>query len=69
MRWFVITGVLLAAGLAAIVIRHEAGSDATGAPTAAVSSATVATISRGERVDLAPHVRDGTTVVEFTADW
>ena len=59
--------VVILIGLGGIIVTHERG----GASSSALGSQQkIATISNGETVDLAPHLRDGTwTVVEFTADW
>ena len=63
MKWLialVVTGML---GLGGVIVMHERGGSSG-------SNQKIATISTGERVEIASHLRAGTwTVVEFTADW
>lgn len=67
MKWLLALGAALVLGMGALILTHERGRSAS---TAAGSHGEGATISHGEAVDLAPHLREGTwTVVEFTADW
>ncbi len=63
----VLIGIVVAVilGLGGIVFTHERGG-----PSASGSHAKIQTISTGQTVDLAPHLRAGTwTMVEFTAEW
>jgi hypothetical protein len=66
MKWLIAIPVVIILGLGGIMLTHERG----GGPSSPGSQGKIVTISTGEAVDLAPHLRDGTwTVVEFTADW
>ena len=67
MKWLIAIPVVLMLALGGFMVMHNSG----GGPSSGTGShQNVATISTGEAVDLAPHLRAGTwTVVEFTADW
>ena len=66
MKWLIAFAAVVVLGLAGVVVTHEMRSSSS----ASGSNQKIATISTGERVDLAPHLRPGTwTVVEFTAEW
>ncbi len=66
MKWLIAFAAVVVLGLAGVVVTHEMRSSSS----ASGSNQKIATISTGERVELAPHLRAGTwTVVEFTAEW
>jgi hypothetical protein len=65
-----VAAVLFVLGMVGAVVWHERGRERTGRAAATDESIAVATISRGESVDVAAHVaRRGLTIVEFTADF
>ena len=67
MKVLIALTVAVVLGLAGIIVTHERGGSSA---STTGSQAKIATISTGQTVDLAPHLRDGTwTVVEFTAGW
>ena len=64
MKWLIGLAIVAVLGVAGVVVTHETSNSSS------TSGSKIATISTGERVDLASHMRAGTwTVVEFTADW
>ena len=67
MKWLIAFAAVVVLGLGGVMFTHKRGSSSSSAPGV---NQKIATISTGETVDLAPHLRAGTwTVVEFTADW
>jgi hypothetical protein len=61
---------LLILGMGGLVVHRQMQRSAAPAPRAVDESVRVATISHGEAVDIARHVRShGLTIVEFTADF
>lgn len=70
--WMAIVVVIVALALGLWLMTPDArkapsGGGATGAES---NTEKIATISKGERVEIAQHLRDGRfTIVEFTADW
>ncbi|HLU37829.1 MAG TPA: hypothetical protein VK081_00495 [Planctomycetota bacterium] len=68
MRVLLVTAVLLVLGLVGVVVVHEQGKTSRGRSTEAGTTAVVATISTGGKVDIDAHVAPrGLTIVEFTA--
>lgn len=63
---------LLIVGVVGFVVHRESQRGATGNPSAGTlaTALPIATISTGDRVDVAAHIpRDGYTVVMFTGDF
>jgi hypothetical protein len=64
-----VVAVLFMLGMVGVVVWHERGRARTDCAAATEDSIAIATILRGESVDVAAHVaRRGLTIVEFTAD-
>lgn len=70
MRVLIAAAVLFVLGTVGFVVLRERGKTRVATGAASDSSADVATISTGDRVDIEAHVpRQGLTIVEFTADF
>lgn len=62
--------VLLVLGMVGLVISHQSGKQPVTVASSGGGGPKVATISRGELVDIKAHLATGQwTVVEFSGDW
>jgi hypothetical protein len=69
-RIFLVAAVLLALTMVGVVVTSDRGRSHRSRSAPVDEGAEVATIARGERVDIAAFVpRQGLTIVEFTADF